>query len=144
VTVISRMAGDPKAGVRWQSEGQGEFTVETVEKATRGTEATLHLKAEEKEFLEPYHLRQIVKKFSDFIEHPVVMDGEKGEEALNTQKALWLRSKAEVQNDEYNEFYKQIAGDFTDPARVIHYGTEGALEFKALLFVPAHRPFEFS
>ena len=150
VTVVSRLAGDPDRGVRWESDGQGDFTVEDVRKERRGTDVTLHLKAEEKEFLDPYTVRQIVKKFSDFIEHPVVMDVEKEEdkkktvveETLNARKALWLRSKSEVTPEEYAEFYKQIANDFTDPARVIHYTAEGAHEFRVLVFVPAHRPLE--
>src|SRR5437763_5216773 len=96
VTVLSRMAGDPQHGVKWVSDGQGDFTVETVEKALRGTDVILHLKEEEKDFLDEYRLRQIVKKFSDFIEHPVVMDVEKEEdgkkvvteEVLNSRKAI--------------------------------------------------------
>jgi molecular chaperone HtpG len=150
VAVVSRMAGDPREGVRWESDGQGEFTVEAVEKPARGTDVTLHLKPEEKEFLEPYRLQQIIKKFSDFIEHPVVMEVEKEsdgrktveEETVNSRKAIWLRSKSENTAEEYNTFYRQVSGDFTDPARVIHYTAEGAQEFRALLYVPAHRPFE--
>ncbi len=150
VTVLSRQAGDPDQGVRWESDGQGDFVVETVRKERRGTDVILHLKPEEKEFLDEYHLRQIVKKFSDFIEHPVVMDVEKEvdgkktvvEETLNSRKALWLRSKSEVTKEEYDEFYKQIANDYTDPARVIHYTAEGANEFRVLVFIPAHRPME--
>ena len=150
VTVVSRPAGDPDRGVRWESDGQGDFTVEDARKERRGTDVTLHLKEEEKEFLDPYTVRQIVKKFSDFIEHPVVMDVEKEEgkkktvveETLNSRKALWLRSKSEATPEEYAEFYKQIANDFTDPARVIHYTAEGAHEFRVLVFVPAHRPLE--
>ncbi len=148
VTVLSRPAGDPKQGVRWESDGQGEFTVETAEKAERGTDVILHLKEEEKEFLQPYTLRQIIKKFSDFIEHPVVMDVEKEddnknktvvEEALNSRKAIWLRGKSEVTPDEYNAFYKQLGMDADDPARVIHYTAEGTNEFRVLLFIPAHK-----
>ena len=150
VTVLSRQAGDPDEGVRWESDGLGDFVVETVRKERRGTDVILHLKPEEKEFLDEYHLRQIVKKFSDFIEHPVVMDVEKEEdgkktvveETLNSRKALWLRSKSEVTKGEYDEFYKQIANDFTDPARVIHYTAEGANEFRVLVFIPSHRPME--
>ncbi len=151
VTVLSRMAGDPHEGVRWESDGQGEFTVETIEKPTRGTDVILHLKPEEQDFLDPYRLQQIVKKFSDFIEHPVVMDVEKTdennnkavvEETLNARKAIWLRSKSENTPEEYNTFYKQIAGDSEEPAKVIHYTAEGVNEFKVLLFIPAHRPFE--
>src|SRR5438874_1110131 len=80
VTVVSRQAGDPKQGVRWESDGQGEYSVENVEKPARGTDVVLHLKVDAKEFLDGWRLRQLVKKFSNFIEHPVVMDGEKGEE----------------------------------------------------------------
>jgi molecular chaperone HtpG len=152
VTVVSRTAGDPGQGVRWESDGQGEFSVETVEKPARGTDVTLHLKAEERgEFLDEYKVRLLVKKFSDFIEHPVVMDvtrEEKGEkktveETLNARKAIWLRNKSEVTADEYNEFYKLISNDFDPPARVIHYHAEGANEFRVLVYVPAHKPFEF-
>ncbi len=152
VTVLSRPAGDPSQGVRWESDGQGEFTVETIDKPTRGTDVILHLKSDEREFLEPWRLRSIVKKFSDFLEHPVVMDVEKEdenknktvvEETLNARKALWLRNRSEVTQEEYNEFYKQISNDQEAPARVIHYTAEGANEFRVLLFIPAHRPLEF-
>jgi molecular chaperone HtpG len=151
VTVISRMAGDPRDGVKWESDGQGEFTVESIEKPTRGTDVSLHLKPDEKDFLDEYRLRQIVKKFSDFIEHPVVMDVEKTDdkknktvalETLNSRKAIWLRSKSDNTPEEHNSFYKQIANDFDDPAKVIQYTAEGVNEFKVLLYVPAHRPFE--
>jgi molecular chaperone HtpG len=152
VTVVSRPAGDPRQGMRWESDGQGEFTVETAEKPTRGTDVTLHLKDEEKEFLEPYRLRQIIKKFSDFIEHPVVMDVEKEddnknktvvEETLNARKAIWLRSKSENTDAEYNEFYKQITHDLNDPLKVLHYAAEGVHEFRVLAFIPGHRPMEW-
>ncbi len=151
VTVVSRRAGlPPSEGVKWSSDGQGEFTVETVDKPGRGTDVILHLKADEKDFLDPYRLRGIVKKFSDFIEHPVVMDVEKEEgkekktveETLNSRKAIWLRGKSENTPEEYAEFYKQITGDYTPPAKVIHYTAEGAQEFRVLVFLPAHRPLE--
>jgi molecular chaperone HtpG len=147
VTVVSRPAGDPKNGVRWESDGQGEFTVDTVEKPTRGTDVILHLKEDDREFLQEYRLRGIVKKFSDFIEHPVVLEVEKEEkgekkreeETLNARKAIWLRGKSEVTPEEYAEFYKQISHDSEGPARVIHYNVEGRQEYRVLLFVPAHR-----
>ncbi len=151
VTVISRMAGDPRDGVKWESDGQGEFTVESIEKPTRGTDVILHLKPEEKDFLDEYRLRQIVKRFSDFIEHPVVMDVEKTdeqknktivEETLNARKAIWLRDRSENTPEEHNAFYRQIANDFEDPAKVIQYKAEGVNEFRVLLYVPAHRPVE--
>ena len=151
VTVISRPAGSPAEGARWTSDGQGEFSIETVEKASRGTDVILHLKEEEKEFLEEWRIRQMVKQFSDFIEHPVVMDVTQEaadkkkttiEETLNSRKAIWLRAKTEVTQEEYNAFYKQISNDFNDPAKVIHYTGEGTAEFKVLLFIPSHKSFE--
>jgi molecular chaperone HtpG len=150
VTVISRPAGDPKNGVRWESDGQGAFTVEPIEKASRGTDVILHLKADEDEFLDSFRVKEIVKKFSDFIEYPVVMDVEKEEngqktvveETINARKALWLRSRSENTPEEYKAFYQQISSDFSEPAKVIHYTAEGTQEFRVLLFVPAHRPFE--
>ncbi len=150
VTVLSRPAGDPKNGVKWESTGQGEFTVEPYEKPTRGTDVILHLKAEEKDFLDTYRLRQIIKKFSDFIEHPVVMEVEKEvdgkkttqEEVINSRKAIWLRAKSENTDEEYKTFYKQIAHDFRDPAKWIHYTAEGNQEFRVLVYLPAEKPFE--
>jgi molecular chaperone HtpG len=151
VTVVSRRADlPPEQGVRWSSDGQGDFTVETVTKPGRGTDVTLHLKPDEKDFLQEYRLRGIVKKFSDFIEHPVVMDVERGTdkdrqvvaETLNARKAIWLRPKSENTEAEYGEFYKQLTGDWEPPAKVIHYTAEGAQEFRVLVFVPSHRPLD--
>jgi molecular chaperone HtpG len=151
VTVVSRRAGlPPEQAVRWSSDGQGDFTVETVTRPGRGTDVTLHLKPDEKDFLEEYRLRGIVKKFSDFIEHPVVMDVERGDEkdrkvvteTLNARKAIWLRPKSENTDAEYAEFYKQLSGDWDPPARVIHYTAEGTQEFRVLVFVPSHRPMD--
>jgi molecular chaperone HtpG len=151
VTVLTRPAGKPEDGVHWESDGQGEFTVEPAAKPTRGTDVILHLKDDALEFLDDWRLRATVKKFSDFIEQPVILvteteeNGEKkpSEETLNDRKALWLRQKNEVKPEEYAAFYKQIAHDATDPARVIHYTAEGAQEFKVLAFIPAKRPFAF-
>jgi molecular chaperone HtpG len=151
VTVVSRMHGPNAEGVRWESDGEGEFIVEPVEKETRGTDVVLHLRAEDREFLEEGRLRQIVKQYSDFVEHPVVLvveredkggKKEKVEDTLNKRKAIWLRPKSEITPAEYNEFYKHLAHDTEDPAKVIHYNAEGAIEFRALLYVPAHRPFD--
>ena len=153
VTVLTRPAGSsPADATRWESDGQGEFSVEPAEKATRGTDVILHLKEDAKEFLDPWTLRALVKKFSDFIEYPVVMDVEREdenqqktvtEEVLNARKAIWLRSKSEVTPEEYAAFYEQISNDAEPPARVIHYTAEGLNEFRVLAFIPAHRPFSF-
>ncbi len=154
VTVHTRpaaAAGGPDLGVTWASDGQGAFTVEAAPKATRGTEVVLTLKADAKEFLEPYRLRTLVKKFSDFIEFPVVLvtttekDGkpETTEDTVNARKAVWLRTPREVTPDEYAEFYKLLAHDPTPPAKTLHFHVEGKTEFRALLFIPAKKSFGF-
>jgi molecular chaperone HtpG len=150
VTVVSRPAGT-REGVRWESDGQGEFSIETVEKERRGTDVVLHLRDDAKEFLSPWRIREIVKRYSDYIDHPIVMDVEKErdgnkaveEETLNSRQAIWLRPKHEIKPEEYNAFYKQISRDLDDPLKVIHVAAEGAMEFRALMFLPAHRPLDF-
>ncbi len=146
VTVISRMAGKPEDGVRWESDGHGEFTVEPITKEKRGTDVILHLRDEDKEFLQSWRLRQLVKKYSDFVEHPIAIDvtkdGKTEEETLNARKAIWLRPRSEVTAEEYNEFYKHLSHDTEPPAKTIHYSAEGAIEFKALLYIPSHKPFD--
>ncbi|MFC1467753.1 molecular chaperone HtpG [Verrucomicrobiota bacterium] len=136
VTVLSRRAGG--AGSKWNSKGDGTFTIEECDKETRGTDIILHLKEEEGEFLQEWQLKSLVKKFSDFLEHPINL----GEETVNTRKALWLRSKSDVTEEEYNEFYKSLSHDFEDPAETIHFVAEGAQEFKSVLFIPNKRPMD--
>jgi molecular chaperone HtpG len=151
VTVHSRHAGTPASeGVKWESAGQGEFSVEQFDKPTRGTDVILHLRTDERDFLNTWKLRQLVKTYSDYVEHPVVMDVEETEgdekktieETLNARKAIWLRNKSEVTPEEYTEFYKHLTHDAQEPARSIHYAAEGTIEFRALLFIPAHKPFD--
>ena len=139
-------------GVRWTSKGTGKFTLDDIDKTDRGTTITLHLKEDAKEFLNEWTIRSTVKKFSDFLEHPVTIitiqkDEETGveeekEEQINSQKAIWLRPKSEITNEEYSEFYKHLSHDMNNPAETIHYNAEGAIEFKALLFIPEKRPFD--
>ncbi len=150
VTVITRAHGGE--AVKWTSKGTGSFTLSDADRATRGTDVVLHLKDDAAEYLDAWELRSVVKKFSDFVEHPIILlttekDEEKGtevpkEEQLNTRKAIWLRPKGEISDEEYSEFYKHISHDFKDPAETIHYNAEGAIEFKALLFLPAAKPFD--
>jgi len=151
VTVISRQAGLPAdQAVKWTSDGESDYTIQEIEKESRGTDVILHLKEDAQEFLEDWRIKKIVKQFSDFVQHPIVMDvereeeGEKivEEETLNSQVALWLRDKSEVEADDYNQFYRQISNNFTDPAKVIHYTAEGFSEFTVLLFIPSSRPLE--
>ncbi|MBF0328050.1 MAG: molecular chaperone HtpG [Nitrospirae bacterium] len=157
ITVISRKAGSQQnAAVKWVSAADGAYTVEYTEKTSRGTDVILHLKEEEKKYLESWEIRGIVKKYSDFIEHPVVIEVEKEkdseiskgskvkvteEETLNSMKAIWLKDKSEVTNEEYNEFYKHVSHDFAEPLRVIHYKAEGTSEFNSLLYIPSKAQF---
>jgi molecular chaperone HtpG len=156
VTVISRKAGaGDKKAIKWESEIDGSYTVEDVEKENKGTDVILHLKEDEKNYLDEWEIKSTVKKYSDFIEHPVVMDIEREEESkldktkkvkvteeetLNSLKAIWLKNKSDITEDEYNEFYKHVSHDYTDPAKVVHYKAEGASEFTSLLYIPSMRP----
>jgi molecular chaperone HtpG len=142
VTVLSRRAGPGQQGVCWESEGQGEFRVAPADKPTRGTEVILHLRPEDRDFLQPARLRQIVKQYSDFIEHPIVLEQDGREEVLNARKALWLRSRKEVTEEEYHQFYRHLSHDTEDPLKVIHYAAEGVLEFRALLYLPRQRTWD--
>jgi molecular chaperone HtpG len=152
VTVITKRAGKDNKPVKWESTADGFFTVNETEKETRGTDVILHLKEGEEDFLEEWTIRDLVKRYSDFIEYPIVMEVEKDstvvkgekikeEETLNSQKAIWLRNKDEIKETEYCEFYKHISHDFNDPLETIHYKAEGTVEFTALLFIPKKKPF---
>lgn len=156
VTVITRKAGSKDGkGVKWESTGDGTFTVEDIEKENKGTDVILHLIEGEEKYLQDWEIRSIVKRYSDFIGHPIVMDVErekeselkkgekykvKEEEALNSMKALWLRDKSEVTDEEHAEFYKHISHDLSKPAKIIHYRAEGTSEFSALLYIPSMAP----
>ena len=155
VTLLTRRAGSPASdGVRWESDGGGEFTIEPVERAARGTEITLHLREGEDELLEPYRLKAIVRKYSDHIGLPIVMVGEPAvdpvtkefmpgkEESLNQASALWARPKSEVTEEQYKEFYKHVAHDFEDPLAWAHARVEGRQEYTQLLYVPSRAPFD--
>ena len=154
VVVTSRRAGAPAGeGVRWECSGDAEFSVETVEKATRGTTIELHLKSDALEFADNWRLRSIIKKYSDHIAIPVVMqkpvaideenkDKEPEDEVINTATALWTRSRSDVTDEEYKEFYKHVSHDFTDPLTWSHNRVEGNLDYTSLLYVPARAPFD--
>ncbi|WP_370978895.1 molecular chaperone HtpG [Agaribacterium sp. ZY112] len=153
VEVFTRRAGaDKSEGVHWESHGEAEYSVETVEREQRGTTVVLHLKDEQKEFADGFRLRSIIKKYSDHISIPVVMQkeqaAEEGEEkvfedeVVNTAKALWSRSRSDVSDDEYKEFYKHISHDFTDPLKWSHNRVEGKLDYTSLLYVPSKAPFD--
>lgn len=160
VVVRSRKAGDDVSqGVEWTSEGEGDYTIEQIEKSTRGTEITLYLSDEEKEFASDFKLRSIIKKYSDHIATPVEMwkegtpesEGEDGEkiaavegewEVINKADALWTRDKSELEDGDYQEFYKHISHDFEDPLTWAHNKVEGKSEYTSLLYIPKKAPFD--
>ncbi len=147
VEVLSRKAGLPaESGVRWESSADGDFTVETVNVASRGTTVTLHLKPDAKEFADPFRLRALIRRYSDHIAFPVRMRKE-GEasleyEAVNQAKALWARPRAEITDEEYRQFYQHLAHDFTDPIAWSHNRVEGKREYTSLLYIPGRAPFD--
>ncbi len=160
VEVISRKAGMPaESGTCWTSEGKGEYEVETVKKSKRGTEITLHLKPEEDEFLNSWHLRHVITKYSDHITLPVIMKKEKPaeesqdkkddriieipeEEVVNKATALWTLPKQDITDEQYKELYKHIAHDFEDPLTWSLNKVEGKLEYTSLLYLPKRAPFD--
>jgi molecular chaperone HtpG len=147
VTLTTRRAGQPaERGVRWESDGQGEYTLETIEKPSRGTTVTLHLRPDEDDLLNGYRLRSIIKKYSDHITVPVLMrveeKGKDEEERVNSASALWTRPKSEISQEEYNEFYKHVSHDFSDPLAYLHTRMEGRQEYILLLYIPAKAPFD--
>ena len=147
VEVRSRKAGTaPEAGVRWESGADGEFTVETVSQAARGTSVTLHLKADAREFADPMRVRGLIRRYSDHIGFAVRMRKE-GEasleyEVVNQAKALWTLPRTQVSDEEYRQFYQYLAHDFTDPLAWSHNKVEGKREYTSLLYLPARAPFD--
>jgi molecular chaperone HtpG len=155
VTVHTRRAGaEPNQGVRWESEGTGEFSIEMVDRPTRGTEITLHLKEGQDDLLSAWKLKSIIRKYSDHIVQPIVMKGEKWDdekkeqvatdedETVNQASALWARPRNEISDEQYTEFYKHVGHDFEDPLAWTHARVEGKTEYTQLLYVPARAPFD--
>ncbi len=155
ITVESRRAGLPaEQGVKWESAGEGEFSVETINKPQRGTRITLHLREGEDDFLSAWQLRSIIRKYSDHISLPIKMhkeewDEEKKEmivkdelETVNQASALWARNKSDVTEEQYTEFYKHVSHDFQEPLSWTHNRVEGRSEYTQLLYIPAHAPFD--
>ena len=150
VTVETRRAGlTAEHGVRWISTGEGEFDLENIEKADRGTTIILHLKKDEAEFADDWRLRSIISKYSDHISLPISMKkrDDKGEvtdelEAVNKASALWVRPKSEIKDEEYKEFYKHVAHDFDEPLSWLHNRVEGTQEYTTLFYLPKRAPFD--
>ncbi|KDD42516.1 molecular chaperone HtpG [Bordetella bronchiseptica] len=155
VTVLSRRAGlAANEAIQWESDGQGEFSIAPAEKAGRGTDVVLHLRADEDELLNGWKLREILRRYSDHISLPIRMakedwDAEKGEqvkgdelETVNQANALWTRNKSDITDEQYREFYKTVSHDYDDPLAWTHNRVEGRSEYTQLLYVPKHAPFD--
>jgi molecular chaperone HtpG len=156
VTLTTRRAGAPASeGIRWESDGQGAYTLAEVERPDRGTAVVLHLRADEDEFLGDYRLRSIIARYSDHISQPIIMPAEvpaggeasgtaeaAGETVVNQASALWTRPKSELSDEDYHAFYRHVAGDFAEPLAYVHAKIEGTYEYTLLLFIPAKAPFD--
>ena len=146
VEVLTRKAGlQANETVRWSSDGQGEFTIEALDDGERGTTVTLYLKEGEKEFLDALRLETLIRKYSDHIAFPVLLDNPASEDeakAVNSATALWTRQRTDISDDEYKEFYKSVAHDFSDPLTWSHNKVEGKREYTSLLFIPGSAPFD--
>jgi len=149
VTLTTRRAGlTQEHGVRWESEGSGDYTLETVAKPGRGTEIVLHLKDDEAEFLDAWRLKSVIREYSDHIAIPVEFINDKADEeedkveTVNRANALWTRAKNDISEDEYKAFYKHVGHDYEDPLAWTHVKVEGRQDYTALMYVPAHAPFD--
>jgi molecular chaperone HtpG len=147
VTLTTRRAGLPAAeGARWESDGRGEYTLEAVDKPTRGTEIVLHLRDGEDDLLNDYRLRTIIQKYSDHISLPIMMDPADGqaeaEAPVNRASALWARAKNEITDQDYKDFYRHITNDVSEPLAYVHSKIEGNYEFTLLLYIPSQAPFD--
>jgi molecular chaperone HtpG len=161
IEVISRKIESENA-YKWSSKGEGGFEITEHDKSDIGTEIILYISEENKEYLEEHNIKKIIKKYSDFVEHPILMDTTKDEypkkedgttdyeatpakiteeEKLNSQKAIWIKNSSEISEEEYTEFYKHLSHDYNNPLKTIHYSAEGTIEFKALLYIPSKSPF---
>ncbi len=150
VTVLTRKAGEEAAaGVRWESTGEGEYTIESEARERRGTEVILHLKEDADEFLDGYRLRRIIRTYSDHIDLPIRMareaadeEGDTEDETVNKANALWMRPRNEIKDEEYVEFYKHVAHDFDEPLTWMHNKVEGNQSYASLLYIPKRAPFD--
>ena len=142
VEILTRKAGEDTAWF-WESDGVNGFEIKEAQKESNGTEITLYLKDEDKNFTDTIYLRQIIRTYSDHIDYPIVLClGEAGEETVNTGSALWARHKSEITSDQYKEFYHHISKNFDDPWLTLHFKAEGNIEYTGLLYIPSSAPYD--
>jgi len=145
VVLETKKAGENSTGVKWESQGESSYTIDDIEKETQGTSVTLYLKEEYINYLDEWKIKEIVKKYSDFIEHPIILMGEKEEdgkkektdEVINTRTAIWLRPPSEITEEEHQNFFSHLDHFSGEPLKHIHYSAEGTTEFKALVYIPS-------
>ncbi len=143
VVLTTKRLGADAPAMRWESSGDGSYTLEEADKLGRGTELEIHLKEDEKEFLDDWKIQSIVRKYSEYIAYPIALTDKDGkEEVLNAKPPLWRRSKSDITKEQYHEFYKHIAHDEEDPLAYSHNQVEGAVEYTSLLYIPAKAPFD--
>ena len=145
VTLVTRRAGTEGHGTTWESAGEGTYTIDDAPDAPVGTSVTVHLRPKDEEdalfdYADPWKIKEIVKRYSDFISFPIRMGTGEETETLNSMKALWARPRAEVSDDEYHQFYRHISHDWSDPLEIINLKAEGTFEYEALLFLPSRAP----
>ncbi len=143
VTLNTKRLGSTEPAMRWESEGDGSFTLEESDKTDRGTELIIHLKEEEKEFLDEWKVKSIIRKYSEYISHPIALiEAEGKEEILNDKPPIWRRSKGEITPEQYHEFYKHLSFDQEDPLAYTHNQVEGSLEYTTLFYIPGKAPYD--
>ena len=163
IILTTKKGGKDNQAVRWESDGKEKFSIDDADKTDRGTEIVMYLNEDDKEFASEWKIKEIVKKYSDYIAYPIAMDIKREEkpkdkdgkeiedaesittieeEILNSQKAIWKKDKKEIKDEEYNDFYKHISHDYTDALDRVHISVEGAMEYKALLYIPAKAPYD--
>lgn len=143
VVLTTRRLGGEEPAMRWESSGDGSYTLEETEKPNRGTDLEIHLKEDEKEFLDDWKIQSIVRKYSEYIAYPIALTDKDGkEEVLNAKPPLWRRPKSDITKEQYHEFYKHIAHEEDEPIAWSHNQVEGAVEYTSLLYIPAKAPFD--
>lgn len=143
VTLVTKRAGSDEPAVKWESKGEDAFTLEETEKEGHGTEITIYLKEDEATYAEEWQIKSLVKKYSDFIAFPIHLPDDKGkDEVINQSKPIWQRSKSDITDEQYKEFYQQVLGGFDDPLATLHSRAEGIMEYSSLLFIPSKSPFD--
>lgn len=143
VTLITKRAGSDEPAIKWESKGEDEFTIDETTREGHGTDIIIYLKDDESTYAESWQIKSLVKKYSDFIAFPIHLPDDKGkDEVINQSKPIWQRSKSDITDEQYKEFYQQVLGGFDDPLATLHNHAEGIMEYSSLLFLPSKSPFD--